>query len=1335
MKKLRHNLAMVLVIALFAAYCGGRTDNANNAESGITGSGIVNTPSNDTTSPTVSSYSPVNGGTLAANAVLISVTFSEPMNVANVTTSSFHVKNGNNCTGTQLTSAAPVASNSNQTFTITLNASQLIATQQYSTCVTGAITDVAGNALTAALVSWTASAVDNTPPANVTGFTVQPALGRLVLSWTNPADSDFAGVRILRKTTNDITDQSDATATVACSGNLATPQATCNDTGLTDGTTYYYKIFTYDAVPNYNSGVNGSGTPACGTIEDIKTQQGSPTTNNTRYSLSACTLPQVTVTSVHRDGSNMGFNIQQTQSGAGIFVFTGSVNPTTTLNLTPGDRITFAGAVWANLCVASFNQQLQIVKKTAGSICDGSINGFVSEPFTAGDFTEGSANANYLANLGTTVSGNVTFSTDFVNGADGRLYVFTTPVTITGALASGVYPASFGGSTTINVTNTALAASLLANGIVFTPGRAVMGRFSNNLELRIYGTGAGGTTNYDGVTSGGGENGFGIKNLTYTVAPTISFFSPANGGGFNTASTQVSVGFDQAITTATVTSTSFKVVAGTDCAAAALATTGGITNSNAQKTFTLTLTGGQLVDGNQYTTCVTTAVQNTSSLALATASSASWRASTQTSNFANFESWATANQPTGWVYGTPPSGGGGVTGSASTNITQDTTSPVEGTRGANITTAATSANGNVLSYATNATPLAGTCSRLSLKVRGTSTGRSFAIQLQTAGGTAANYCSIGNDQLATSISTATTIEPASASYTQTDINTGGAWMTAVCRIDNLAGGSMDTFRIRWGNPAAYNLTFDDIQFLDNANNPCVPIDTAPPTVSTVVPASAATGIAFAPSASVTFNKAMNVASVNGAYTVKETNCSGTTVSTGTPTASGGNTIFTYALTTLKPLTTYAHCVTTGATSSAGTALAADYSATWTTTALTEPTGVTATPSNTQVSIAFTVGNGNGGVKIVGQTGSSPADCTGTALYTGSTSPYVHTGLTNGTQYYYRVCSTHNTGAYLSTGVTATATPSDAFNVNSAVSTGNTTATVTFSAAPNQAEAETPGNYEVVLAASSCGTGAVVAVSAASRAGSVVTLTTAAQTASTSYKVCVSGVTRSSDGALLATSPGVATFTGTGAGPTPIAADTDITYFGFATAASPPTSVQAPCATSGFSTANQASAVTGINSISSLTASGITLGCVLGVSAAQALPAASTAGNFSAGVTALDGTVGPTVKYLQFVVDISAGYSLKLKTFRAAVRVSGTGPGNLSLYYSVDGYASAIGSISSIANTNFNQWTSDLSAVPTIDGPATVTFRVAPTNTTSQAGGTIASTGVLRLDELKIISGP
>jgi len=55
-------------------------------------------------------------------------------------------------------------------------------------------------------------------------------------------------------------------------------------------------------------------------------------------------------------------------------------------------------------------------------------------------------------------------------------------------------------------------------------------------------------------------------------------------------------------------------------------------------------------------------------------------------------------------------------------------------------------------------------------------------------------------------------------------------------------------------------------------------------------------------------------------------------------------------------------------------------------------------------------------------GSTPISCSsGTPIYPGTKTSYTHTGLTNGTTYYYRVCATDN-AENISTGTTANATP-------------------------------------------------------------------------------------------------------------------------------------------------------------------------------------------------------------------------------------------------------------------------------------------------------------------------
>ena len=96
---------------------------------------------------------------------------------------------------------------------------------------------------------------DIVPPANVSDLSATAGDGQISLSWTNPADMDFAGVKILRRV--DAYPGSPTDGTVVYDGN----GTAAVDQGLSNGTTYYYRAFTYDAVPNYSSGVTVYGTP------------------------------------------------------------------------------------------------------------------------------------------------------------------------------------------------------------------------------------------------------------------------------------------------------------------------------------------------------------------------------------------------------------------------------------------------------------------------------------------------------------------------------------------------------------------------------------------------------------------------------------------------------------------------------------------------------------------------------------------------------------------------------------------------------------------------------------------------------------------------------------------------------------------------------------------------------------------------------------------------------------------------------------------------------------------------------------------------------------------
>ncbi len=101
----------------------------------------------------------------------------------------------------------------------------------------------------------TPGSTDTIPPGAVTNFTATPGDGHVTLSWTNPADSDFAGVVIRRSTISQPLTPGQGDFVYSGSG------TGFDDTGLNNGTLYYYTAFAYDSTPNYSSGANTSATP------------------------------------------------------------------------------------------------------------------------------------------------------------------------------------------------------------------------------------------------------------------------------------------------------------------------------------------------------------------------------------------------------------------------------------------------------------------------------------------------------------------------------------------------------------------------------------------------------------------------------------------------------------------------------------------------------------------------------------------------------------------------------------------------------------------------------------------------------------------------------------------------------------------------------------------------------------------------------------------------------------------------------------------------------------------------------------------------------------------
>jgi len=92
----------------------------------------------------------------------------------------------------------------------------------------------------AAAVSLTsAPAYAAAPPTPVTGLTARPADSQVTLSWTNPADPDFAGVTVVQKA-GEVAPVAVADGTTRYEGTGTSTVVT----GLTNGTTYSFSVFT-----------------------------------------------------------------------------------------------------------------------------------------------------------------------------------------------------------------------------------------------------------------------------------------------------------------------------------------------------------------------------------------------------------------------------------------------------------------------------------------------------------------------------------------------------------------------------------------------------------------------------------------------------------------------------------------------------------------------------------------------------------------------------------------------------------------------------------------------------------------------------------------------------------------------------------------------------------------------------------------------------------------------------------------------------------------------------------------------------------------------------------
>ena len=122
--------------------------------------------------------------------------------------------------------------------------------------------------------------LDTTPPGTITNFAATTADGTINLTWTNPTDTDFNKTKILRSTNGFATGDTDGTVCYEGSG------TSISLSSLTNGTTYYFRAFTYDVLLNKNDSTTNqqiTATPSAQKVYGVRvdTTNSNPETSVT----------------------------------------------------------------------------------------------------------------------------------------------------------------------------------------------------------------------------------------------------------------------------------------------------------------------------------------------------------------------------------------------------------------------------------------------------------------------------------------------------------------------------------------------------------------------------------------------------------------------------------------------------------------------------------------------------------------------------------------------------------------------------------------------------------------------------------------------------------------------------------------------------------------------------------------------------------------------------------------------------------------------------------------------------------------------------------------------
>ncbi len=416
----------------------------------------------------------------------------------------------------------------------------LASNTTYRLRITAAVSSIDGQPLGAQTVLefTTAAPADTTAPADVTVAGSAPqANGDIDVNWTNPTDSDFAGVRVLRVLgAVCTTDPNDGAATVVYNSG----GTSFTDTGLTHGQQYCYTIFAYDTAGNFAPGA-GPGAQTTATSNDTvgpTVVSVSPVSSASGIALNQTVsvtfsepMTNGTIGGATSDGACVGSI--QVQVGPGFATckgFTVSTSDSITYTFTPAGNHLDLIEYRINVTTAA--------QDAAGNALGAAFN--QSPGYTTGDFTAPtvanvtSTTADATYGIGSVINVQVQFTENItVNTGGGTPYI---TLETGGTDVNASFTTVTGGDTmnfTFTVANPHVAADLdyISTAALVANGGTIQDGSANNAVLTLPAPAAAGSL--------GNNKAIVIDGVPPTVSNVTSSTADATYGAGGTITVQV----------------------------------------------------------------------------------------------------------------------------------------------------------------------------------------------------------------------------------------------------------------------------------------------------------------------------------------------------------------------------------------------------------------------------------------------------------------------------------------------------------------------------------------------------------------------------------------------------------------------------------------------------------------------------------------------------------------------------------------------------------------------------------------------------------------------------